>query len=88
MKYLAPFTHGDEPGGHGCADIGAHDDACRLGEGQKAGIYKADHHDRGSGAALDQGGDEGSEKDAAKGTSGYMAEELFHAPSGHGLEAV
>ena len=42
-----------DPGRDGGADVGAHDDADGLAQGEQTGVYKAHHHDRGGGRTLD-----------------------------------
>ena len=42
-----------DPGRDGGADVGPHDNADGLAQGEQAGVYKAHHHDRGGGRTLD-----------------------------------
>lgn len=80
--------HGQNPCGDGGADVGAHDDTDGLAQFQEAGVYEADHHDRGGRRALDERGDADTGQDLCEWVGGHGGKDAPHAVAGHFLESV
>ena len=62
---------GQNPGGDGGTDVGTHDYAYCLIEGQKSGIYETNHHYRGGRRGLYNGRDAKAREHALEGVGGH-----------------
>ena len=81
------YVQGDEQAGDRSTDVGAHDDPDRLIEGHHARVDKANHHDRGGGRRLNDGGDGRTHQHAQKAVGSQSFQNHFHTASGCGLQA-
>ena len=79
---------GDDPRGHGGAEIGPHDDPDRFEEGEKARVDKADDHHGGGRGGLHHAGDEQSRENRGEAVVRHRRHHLAHAVSRDALDAL
>ncbi len=80
-------AQGQDPGGDGGTDVGAHDDADGLGQIHQAGVNEADDHNGGGGGGLDHSGDRQTCQEAQQAVGGQLAQQAAQAVSGSALQA-
>ena len=77
-----------DPGAHGGADVGAHDDGDGLSQGEQRCIHEGYRHDGGCGGGLDGYGYEGTGEDAGEPVGGHGAQEVSQLGTRHFLERL
>ena len=89
-KHIAAFdaAQREDPCGDGGTDVGTHDHVDGLPELHDAGVDKTDHHNRGGGGTLDDGGDAKAGEKAGDAAAGQLAQQGAKAVAGPALQSV
>ena len=79
---------GEDPGGHGGTDVGAHDDAHGLLQRHDAGVDEAHHHDGGCRGGLDDGGDRHAKQEALENIGAHFGQDGLQLTAGLTLQCL